>query len=244
VSNTAIEVLQKATHEQLEPLIEYLDRPWDTRVKKKETYIQSANDLTRIPHFIDEHVRLAGGNTFVNMGRGEGPSYREVVADVCTKLGAPIRENAQASDLELSLLKTVFEKAWDKMATEERQKFLDEFAKNTPHQGSFNGAVPFAALSTQLGARMMGFATYKFALVFANAMARQLIGRGLAFAVNTALMRGISVLIGPVGWILSGAWLAIDVTGPSMSATVPCVIHIASLRLSQTTDYALGGNAT
>lgn len=40
----------------------------------------------------------------------------------------------------------------------------------------------------------------------------------------------IAVFLGPVGWVLTGVWTAIDLAGPAFRVTVPCVLHIAMLR--------------
>lgn len=77
---------------------------------------------------------------------------------------------------------------------------------------------------------MSGFLMYRMATVVANAVAKQLLGKGLTFAANAALTRTIGVLAGPIGWIITGLWTAIDLAGPAYRVTVPCVIHIAYLR--------------
>ena len=76
-----------------------------------------------------------------------------------------------------------------------------------------------------------GFALYKSTLIVANAIARQILGRGLSLATNALISRGIAVFIGPIGWILTGLWLLVDIAGPAYRKTVPAVIYITALRL-------------
>ncbi|HVE23120.1 MAG TPA: hypothetical protein VNC39_14210 [Acidocella sp.] len=47
-------------------------------------------------------------------------------------------------------------------------------------------------------------------------------------------------LFGPFGVLAGTLLLANHAMGPSCSATVPCVLHIASLRLQQKIDDTLG----
>ncbi|WP_338420424.1 hypothetical protein, partial [Aeromonas veronii] len=37
-------------------------------------------------------------------------------------------------------------------------------------------------------------------------------------------------LTGPIGWVISGVWAAVDLAGPAYKVTIPCVIHVAMLR--------------
>jgi uncharacterized protein YaaW (UPF0174 family) len=93
-----------------------------------------------------------------------------------------------------------------------------------------SAGVPLAVLSAQIGASIAGFLAYRIAVIVANATAKQVLGRGLTFAANTALTRGLAVFIGPIGWIVSGLWAGYDLAGPAFRITLPCCCHIAYLR--------------
>jgi small GTP-binding protein len=75
-----------------------------------------------------------------------------------------------------------------------------------------------------------GFAVYRMSVIVANMVSRALIGRGLVFAANATLVRAVGLVIGPIGWIASGLWLAYDLAGPAFRKTVPAVVHVAMLR--------------
>nr|WP_240147129.1 ubiquinol-cytochrome C chaperone family protein [Helicobacter pylori] len=45
------------------------------------------------------------------------------------------------------------------------------------------------------------------------------------------LTRTLSFLTGPVGWIITGVWTAIDIAGPAYRVTIPACIVVATLRL-------------
>ena len=56
-------------------------------------------------------------------------------------------------------------------------------------------------------------------------MAKQILGRGLAFAANSVLTKAIGIFADPIG----NLWTIIDIAGP----TIPCVIHVVMLRQKQ-----------
>ena len=85
----------------------------------------------------------------------------------------------------------------------------------------------------QLIVKAGGFASYKVAVIVANAVAKCILGRGLSFAANRALTKALSIFAGPIGWIITSVWMAIDIAGPSYKTTIPCVIHVAMLRQKQ-----------
>ncbi|WRC94931.1 flagellar biosynthesis protein FlgG [Helicobacter pylori] len=41
----------------------------------------------------------------------------------------------------------------------------------------------------------------------------------------------MGILAGPVGWIITGVWTAIDIAGPAYRVTVPACVLVAALRL-------------
>ena len=81
--------------------------------------------------------------------------------------------------------------------------------------------------------RASGFLAYQLAVVVANGVARAVLGRGLTFAANAALTRLLGILVGPVGWAITGAWTAIDLASPAYRVTVPCVVQVAAIRHEQ-----------
>jgi hypothetical protein len=127
---------------------------------------------------------------------------------------------------EIALIKAVFADIWDHMSEEERQRLL---ASMNMAAGKFpvGGAAATAAL---LAGEMGGFFTYQLAVIVANFVVRALLGRGLAFATNAALTSTLSVVLGPIGWLVGGTWIAIDLVGPAYRKTVPAVVVTAALR--------------
>ena len=221
-------VLSLASNTDLDPLVEYI-----SNANLSETL--TINDLFKkhtpnhkeYVELIEREIRGFGGNTFINLFRGNGPQYFEIVCDVADKLGANYNKKSSIDEVESAIMMRIMSQAWEKMTDEERQSFLKEMGLGTGI-GSLPKALPVAAL--QIAIRASGFLAYKLALIVANAIARAILGRGLALATNAALTRGIAVFAGPIGWVITGIWTLLDLAGPAYRVTIPCVVHIAMLR--------------
>ncbi|MBR6588347.1 MAG: hypothetical protein IKK82_13125 [Kiritimatiellae bacterium] len=67
-------------------------------------------------------------------------------------------------------------------------------------------------------------------VMLVNGLATAILGRGLAFGANAALTKTISIVTGPIGWAVGGAWTLLDIASPAMRVTVPGTVYIAALR--------------
>ncbi|OUC10090.1 flagellar basal body rod protein FlgG [Helicobacter pylori SS1] len=48
---------------------------------------------------------------------------------------------------------------------------------------------------------------------------------------KVALKKTLGVLAGPIGWVITGALVSINLAGPAYRVTVPACVLIATLRL-------------
>ena len=112
------------------------------------------------------------------------------------------------------------------MSEEELKNFLTEM-----NAGKMIGTKQAMTAGALTALRLGGFGTYKMAVVVANAVAKSLLGRGLTFAGNATLTRTLGVALGPIGWIITVLWTAIDIASPAYRVTIPCVIQVAYMRL-------------
>ena len=78
--------------------------------------------------------------------------------------------------------------------------------------------------------RAGGFKSYQLTLIIVNAVLKALIGRGFSLAANATLTRTMAILTGPIGWVITGLWTAIDIAGAAYRVTIPAVIQVAALR--------------
>lgn len=115
------------------------------------------------------------------------------------------------------------------MSESDRKEFAKLAGFNAAKTLSSEGVMAAAQAAFTTG----GFASYQLALMVTNGVSRALLGRGLSFAANAALTRTLGVISGPIGWVVTGAWTAIDLAGPAFRVTLPAVIHVALLRKKQ-----------
>jgi uncharacterized protein YaaW (UPF0174 family) len=218
-------VLTAATSSELQPIIELLEQ------KSIAWKANPSWSPDRLRLEIDQELRLNGGNSFVNLFRGQGPSWAEIVEDVAKRVG--VEHTSNTIVLEERITFKLFEQVIAKMSSEQLKEFREELKKaGLPVDIPLaQGALLIAMAAGKLG----GFATYQLLVIVANAIVKVLIGRGLGFAVNTALTRLLAVAFGPIGWGVALIWTAIDIAGPAMRITIPAVIMVASLRAQQKT---------
>jgi uncharacterized protein YaaW (UPF0174 family) len=182
---------------------------------------------------IAEELQLYGGNTFMNILRGHGVEYRELLIDVCRRLKVNFNKESSIEMIEYNLLQKILLDSLENMTIEELKKILDEM--NIPTQGY--GKQAFVA-ALQMAIKRGGFSAYKIAVIVANAVSRALIGRGLTIAANAAITRWLSVFAGPIGWTVTAIWTAIDIAGPAYRVTIPSVVQIAYMRIKMISKTA------
>jgi uncharacterized protein YaaW (UPF0174 family) len=220
-------ILLKADNEGLDPLVKYiLDAATET-LSINDLYKKYSPDHKNYYSLIVKEICEFGGNSFVNLFRGGGPSYHEVACDVADKVDANYNKDQPVEEIEMAIVMKLMSDSWAKMSDNEKL----EFAKETGlgyRIGSIPTSFPFIALQTAI--RASGFVAYKIAVIVANAVARAILGRGLTLVANATLTRTLSIFAGPIGWVITGLWTAIDIAGPAYRVTIPCVVHVAMLR--------------
>ncbi|MDB1113650.1 50S ribosome-binding GTPase [Pseudomonas sp. B21-028] len=204
------------------PLLEYLGMPKDKLRLSKDSTQQDAMEISH-------YLRKMGSNDIATLFRGgDGVPYAEVLCDVGHKLSTPgIDKTNSVEENEAFIIKKLFADALDKMSEDEKRQLFSTLGvtgKDIPYTSA--GVILTQVLLKEFG----GFAIYKGSLVLANMISRALLGSGLRFATNAAITRSIGMALGPIGWIASGAWLAVEIAGPAFRKTVPAVIHVAMLR--------------
>jgi uncharacterized protein YaaW (UPF0174 family) len=208
------------SREDVLPLLKYLDMNTST-LSVPDGKLLAASTI------VADYLRKMGSNDFATVFRGgEGVEYDEVVLDVGRKLKAKVQSNFSVQKNEEQILFKMFEGALEKMSDKEKRELFKSMGLKEKEFPTGSAA----AIVAQLVANYSGFAVYRTSLVVANMVSRALLGQGLAFATNATLTRSVGVMLGPIGWIASGLWLAIDLAGPAFRKTVPAVVHVAMLR--------------
>jgi uncharacterized protein YaaW (UPF0174 family) len=210
---------------------------WSEELTGSELYIKHRPDHRQYWWLVAAELQCFGANSFATMLRGgHGVLYREVLVDVCERLKVNFNAASTVDVIERNLLMKVLTDAIESMTPEQLRELGDAagLGKGTNFTGHAMTAVFLAVF------RAGGFKSYQLTVMVANAVLKQLIGRGLSFAGNAAVTRTMGVLAGPIGWAVTGLLTAIDLAGPAYRVTVPCVIQIAALRQKQLYEAAAG----
>ncbi len=227
-----LEFLQDCSSNDLEELVLILTRTKDgaerltEELTTEKRYSQYYPDHSEYWDLIAAELQSFGANTFATIIRGgEGVLYRELLIDACNKMKVNYNSSASVEVIEMNLLMKILTDSIERMNTEDLRKIVEDLNLKTT---DLSKQAVVAAL--QAGVRFSGFLAYKMALIVANQVAKALIGRGLSLAANAGLTRTIAAFAGPIGWVLTGLWTAIDIAGPAYRVTIPCVIQVAFLR--------------
>lgn len=226
-----LKVLRKMKNDELKVLIQIL------LDKGRVTEDLSSSELFRTCHesgnyapcidLVDEEIRRFGGNTIVNLFRGGGPEYKEIACDVCEKLDVEVNQSERMREIDTALLKKVLTKMWEEMEDKDRRELLDSLNIKITTDSNFK-AEGLAALLTAF--RAGGFASYQLTMIVVNAVAKMILGRGLALATNATINKVLGIATGPIGIALTTMWVVADITGPAYRVTIPVVIYLAAMR--------------
>ncbi len=236
---TLISVLSRASHDDLLVIAEALDRSFDVTIKQDKRYGPAAADLTAIPEVIAEHVTRAGGNSFANIWRGGvGPSYTEVLRDVCGVMSVKVPKEMGIVEMEEKLLHDVMERVWNKMSPEERAdttKAAEENLRATQREFKQNGSASshmttFSFLAGQVGSGVTTHLVQEMAFQMMRTVSRYLFAQVGVRMSTTAAAGWLISLANPIFTVFSVAWTASTIAGPSYRGLTPAIFHVASLR--------------
>lgn len=215
------------------------DKDGETRLTEELTYSDAYKlhfpNHSKYWELIAAELQCFGANSFATMFRGgKGVFYREVLMDVCDKLKVNYNKDAKTEFIENNLLLKILHDALEKMSQEDLKELAKELDINDLNYSAEALLGVFQAIF-----RAGGFKSYQLTLIIANAISRALFGKGLTLAANATLARTMSLLTGPVGWVITGAWTLIDIAGPAFRVTLPAVIQIAVLRKKHSQDNSI-----
>jgi len=227
------QVLDNADVDDLAVLIDHITDKGDGRISLSSTACKKlvdakssgrVDDASRA--LIAEELQRFGGNSLFNLMRGgAGVPYKEVLCDVASHVKARYSSKSDCAKIEIAILEAILEQSLDKMSEQDKERLFAEFG------GTYvPGGGPAVMAALQVAIKASGFGAYKLAAVVANAIAKAILGRGLAFGAAGGLMRGISAFAGPIGWAITAIWTLFDLGSPAYRVTVPCVVQIAYMR--------------
>lgn len=231
--DTDLQFLEAMESDDLNDLVYCLthDRDGDVRFTEElttsPTYKLYYPDHQKYWELIAAELQCFGANTFATLlRRGKGVEYREVLMDVCDQVKVNYNKNASTEQIEGNLLMKILTDALEKMNPEEL-KILAEAAGIE----NIGNITPEAMTGIFLAVfKAGGFKSYQLTVIIVNAVLKALFGRGLSWGGNIILTKTMSILIGPIGWAITGLWTLVDIAGPAYRITIPAVILVAALR--------------
>lgn len=155
-----LKFLDELSIEDLEPLIVILKSEQNQRIDVVYQRINAitdkiinredklnTDDIKALVSFIKSEIHLLGGNTLVNLGRGnQGVTYKEIVKDVCKRIGINKSRLQNQEDIEVleNFFFEVFQEQFDKLrakyATKDKDITSDEIEDKLFKQYT-NGAI-------------------------------------------------------------------------------------------------------
>ncbi|MCL9802168.1 DUF3944 domain-containing protein [Pseudomonas sp. AKS31] len=192
-----------------------------------ETYKNHYPDHKKYWELIAAEIQCFGANTFATLLRGgKGVPYKEILIDVCDKMKVNYSKESSTEKIENNLLMKILTDALEKMSPEELKELAESIGVSNINLMTAESLVGIFQAVFRAG----GFKSYQLTLIIVNAVLKAIIGRGLSLAGNATLMRTMSILTGPIGWAITGAWTAVDIASPAYRVTIPAVIQVAALR--------------
>ncbi len=236
-----LEFLRYCDNDDLDVLIKYITQDeegnerWAELLTYDERYKKYYPDHQKYWDLIAEELQSYGGNTIMNLARGKGVPYREILMNVCDKLDVDYNSETSTEYIETILLNTVLKNAIENMSENDLRQLAEQMGMDVSNLASYG----VDALREWI--QHSGFTPYKTAVIVANAISKELIGSGLSFAANRALTKSIKYLSGPTVGVIIAAIETISSVGPNYEVTIPAVIHVAYMRQkhNQSSDYSL-----
>ncbi|BAW55577.1 flagellar basal body rod protein FlgG [Helicobacter pylori] len=231
-----LEFLKQLSSNDLKDLFDALvyDEDGTLRMNEELTnsteYKRYGHDYAKYPRRIAEELQRYGGNSFMNFFRDEGVLYKEILCDVCDKLKVNYNKKTETTLIEQNMLSKLLKDSLEKMSGREIKELCDELGMtNIDKVIGENKQVLIASVLTLFKAG--GSHSYALAVSVADAMVRQTLGHGLSSVVGkVALKKTLGILAGPIGWVITGALVSINLAGPAYRVTVPACVLVATLR--------------
>ncbi len=134
------------------------------------------------------------------------------------------------------MLAKLLKDSLEKMSGREIKELCDELGMpNIDKMIAENKQVLIASVLTLFKAG--GSHSYALAVSVADAIVRQTLGHDLSSVVGkVALKKTLGILAGPIGWVITGALVSVNLAGPAYRVTVPACVLVATLRKKLKTE--------
>lgn len=227
--------LQHAKNEDLKTLVDILTHDTDGEIRLSEQLTNTdaylccyPNRLNRMWKEIAGELQRFGGNTFMNLYRGKGVAYREILEDVCRKMNVFFYDWEDTATLEKGLLKKICHEAVAQMSENE----LRDLAGQLNIKGK-NPQKYMLVFALRAVIKKGGVLFTRLALYVTQMISKMLLGRGLSYLGANVISRALGILGGPVGWVVTIGWSVMDLASPAYRVTIPAVLQVSCMRMYQ-----------
>jgi len=238
ISNIELrKLLEQATYEERLSITKVLDNSQDKPFSAEE---------------LQKEICWEGGHGVVNIFRGEGTGYLDIIDDVADELNIKSLPSYHLKvkyfddndllrfDKEVALQKGIeyAEKAeekiilklleiiYDKLDDDKKLKFDEELNKVAQNYNTSMTAKLTGATGLIVLGNLGGFATYTFLTTALSTISMGTLGFG-AYTAATSLL---SIALGPVGWAGLGLVGVFAIGKPSYEKLIPIVAMIGAIR--------------
>lgn len=239
-------IISKCTKDDLNYLSGVLDSylSFTDDKRRKELLATSeihAQSRAQLIELIDKQIKYYGSSDIAYLkreifGSNGGVEAKEIIEDVCAKLKVNIKLGGSIESKLERLVNAIVEKELLSKTPDELsiafknmgvgdidRELILEHLKN-------NGKVAILPILAQILGPKITLGIIETIIV---SLIAQIIGREAAKQLIKELIKRnpwINVL-GPVLWVLSGAWLAFDLQGPAYRKTVPICLYLGIVAL-------------
>lgn len=178
--------------------------------------------------------KLAGNAPSGEYAKSSVPTYSELVLGLAQKLEV-FEPNVNLAQIEKYVIYGVMTNCLQRMTSEQRVRFFEQTVDLSAVLGDGIIDTGISAPMTTLSA--LGLASASGSGIYtAAATALGLVTHGLGitlpFAVYAGINSTIGFLLGPVGWLAAGGWLAWRVTGPDWNVLTQVIVYLITERHS------------
>lgn len=231
-----LKFLASCSNHDLKRLVDIMTHDKDGKVRYAEQLTNSdayiycyPNHLQMMWKDIANELQRFGGNTLMNVCRGGGVRYREILNDICRKMNVYYTGHESTAHLEEKLLQKMCLTAVNDMSEEELRAMADELQMSTKNPKRY---AMVAAM--QLAIRRGGALFTRIATYITKIITRMILGRGAVVVGSNTISKAVGIAGGPIGWTISVGWMIYDITSPAYRVTIPCVMQVACMRMQST----------
>lgn len=227
--------LQQARNEDLKTLVDILTYDTDGEVRLAEQLTNTdaylccyPNRLNRMWKEIAGELQRFGGNTLMNLYRGKGVAYREILEDVCRKMNVSFYDWEDTATLEKGLLKKICHKVVSQISENELRYLAEQLNIKEKNPQKY-----MLVLALQAVIKKGGVLFTRLALYITQMISKIFLERGLSLLGANMISRTLGLLGGPVGWAITIGWSVVDLASPAYRVTIPAVLQVSCMRMYQ-----------